>query len=71
MPTLALVRQSLAGGLRPFLAALATPEAQRAFGLTLGITAVATVVGVMLAFLWEYLFPSRPKKPKAARSAAT
>jgi len=33
--------------------------------------AVAMVLGVMLAFLWEYLFPSRPKKPKAARSAAT
>lgn len=44
VPTVALVRQALAGGLRPFVAALASPEVRRAFGLTLGITAVATVV---------------------------
>src|SRR5688572_20880337 len=44
VPTLALVRQALAGGLRPFVAALASADAQRAFGLTLGITAVATLV---------------------------
>ena len=36
-------RQVLAGGWRPFVAALATPEVRRAFGLTLGITALATV----------------------------
>src|SRR5438270_12265222 len=44
VPTLALARRALAGGLGPFVAALASPEARGAFALTLRITAVATVV---------------------------
>ncbi len=55
VPSVALLRQVLAGGLRPFLETLATPEVRRAFGLTLGITALATVVntifGVALALV--------------------
>jgi sulfate transport system permease protein len=47
VPTIALVRQALAGGLRPFLDALASPDCQRAFGLTLGITALATVINTV------------------------
>jgi sulfate transport system permease protein len=52
VPALALVRGALAGGLAPFVAALAAPEARRAFGLTLAITAMATVVNTIfgLAF---------------------
>src|SRR5262249_30985712 len=52
LPALALVRAALAGGLKTFLEALASPDAHRAFGLTLGITAVATVVNTVfgLAF---------------------
>src|SRR5690348_16151280 len=52
VPTVALVRQALAGGLRPFLDALASPDVRRAFGLTLGITAIATVINTVfgLAF---------------------
>src|SRR5438477_533028 len=38
VPTIALVRQALAGGLRPFFEALASTDVRRAFGLTLGIT---------------------------------
>ena len=35
------------GGLRPFFETLTTPEVRRAFGLTLGITALATVVNTV------------------------
>ena len=55
VPAVALARQVLAGGWRPFAQALAAPEVQRAFGLTLGITALATLVntifGVALALV--------------------
>src|SRR5215212_4190256 len=47
VPTLALAREALDGGLRPFLAALASADARRAFELTLGITLVATVVNTL------------------------
>ena len=52
VPALALVRGAMAGGFAPFVSALATPEAQRAFGLTLAITALATLVNTVfgLAF---------------------
>ena len=36
VPTVALVRRSSLGGLRPFFETLATPEVRRAFGLSLG-----------------------------------
>ena len=55
VPTAALLRQVLAGGLRPFFATLGQPEVVRAFGLTLGITAIATLVntvfGIALALV--------------------
>ncbi len=47
VPTVALVRQVLSGGFRPFFETLATREVLRAFGLTLGITALATVVNTI------------------------
>lgn len=47
VPTAALVRQVIAGGLRPFFTTLAQAEVLRAFGLTLGITAVATVINTV------------------------
>jgi sulfate transport system permease protein len=47
VPAVALARQVLAGGWRPFSEALTTPEVRRAFGLTLGITALATVVNTL------------------------
>src|SRR5579871_2773605 len=52
VPTVALVRGALAGGLGPFWNALASPDAQRAFRLTLGITLAATAVNTVfgLAF---------------------
>jgi sulfate/thiosulfate transport system permease protein len=64
VPTVALVRQALAGGLRPFLAALASPDARRAFALTLEITALATAVNTVfgLAFavvLVRHRFPGK------------
>ena len=47
VPTLALVRAALSGGPRPFLAALGSADARRAFELTLGITLVATVLNTL------------------------
>jgi sulfate transport system permease protein len=46
-PTLALTRAAFAGGVAPFWNAVASPEARRAFGLTLGVTAIATVVNTV------------------------
>jgi sulfate transport system permease protein len=43
-PAAALIRHALAGGSTAFVSALASPEAQRAFALTIGITILATVV---------------------------
>jgi sulfate transport system permease protein len=47
VPAGALARQVLAGGWRPFATALAAAEVRRAFGLTLGITAVATAINTI------------------------
>jgi sulfate transport system permease protein len=46
-PAGALARQALAGGWRPFAEALAAAEVRRAFGLTLGITALATIINTV------------------------
>lgn len=43
-PTVALVRGAFASGLGPFWQALASPDAQRAFRLTAGITLAATAL---------------------------
>src|SRR4051812_40806136 len=55
VPALALIRGALAGGVRPFLEALAAPEARQAFGLTMAITllaaAVNTAFGLALAMV--------------------
>jgi sulfate transport system permease protein len=55
VPALALVRGALAGGMGPFVTALAAPEARHAFGLTVAITLLATLVntvfGLMLAIV--------------------
>ena len=52
VPTLALVRAALAGGIGTFVAAITATDAQRAFGLTLAITLGATAVNTLfgLAF---------------------
>src|SRR4051794_21848918 len=52
VPTLALVREAFAGGFRPFVEAVRSAEVQRAFALTLGITAAATAINTVfgLAF---------------------
>src|SRR5690242_3077487 len=47
VPTAALVRGALAGGLRPFLRALASPEARQAFALTAAITLLATAANTV------------------------
>jgi sulfate transport system permease protein len=55
VPSVALLRQVLAGGLRPFFETLVAPQVLPAFGLTLGITALVTIVnavfGVALALV--------------------
>jgi len=52
VPTLALVRGAFSGGLAPFWQALSSPDALRAFRLTIGITLVATALNTVfgLAF---------------------
>jgi len=52
VPALALVRVALAGGVGSFVEALAAPDARRAFGLTMAITLLATLVNTVfgLAF---------------------
>ena len=47
VPAVALLARALRGGLGSFLAALVTPEAIRAFALTLRITALATVINTV------------------------
>jgi len=52
VPTIALTRQGLAGGLRPFMDSLTATDVRMSFVLTLVITALATVVNTVfgLAF---------------------
>src|SRR3954452_12922243 len=47
VPSIALVRRALSGGFAPFWDALTSADARRAFGLTLGITAIATVINTL------------------------
>lgn len=47
VPSLALARKALEGGFGPFREALMSADARRAFGLTIGITAVSTVVNTL------------------------
>ena len=47
-PLLALARHVLAGGLKPFIDALSEPTVQRAFVMTVLITALATVVNTIV-----------------------
>ncbi len=47
VPSIALVKRALDGGWGPFVSALMSEDAQRAFGLTLGITAIATVINMV------------------------
>jgi sulfate transport system permease protein len=55
VPTAALLRQVAAGGLRPLLNALSSAEVRHAFGLTVGITVLVTVInaifGIALALV--------------------
>jgi len=46
-PAVALTRAAIAGGLAPFWDAISSPDAQRAFGLTLWVTFVATIVNTL------------------------
>ncbi len=46
-PTLALARAAFSGGLAPFWNAVASPEARRAFGLTLWVTLFATLINTV------------------------
>jgi sulfate transport system permease protein len=52
IPTLALAKKALEGGFQPFWDALMSSDARRSFGLTIGITILATVVNTLfgLAF---------------------
>jgi sulfate transport system permease protein len=47
VPSAAILRQVFAGGLQPFFDTLATPQVRRAFGISLGITLLATVVNTV------------------------
>ena len=52
VPTLALARQALAGGWRPFVTALSSADAVRSFGLTLTITAIATAINTAFGLMF-------------------
>lgn len=52
VPTLSLIRGAFSGGLAPFWRAITAPDALRAFQLTLGITAVATVVNTIFGVIF-------------------
>lgn len=47
VPTIALARQALRGGLGAFIDVLESTDVRRAFGLTLGITAAATLINTL------------------------
>jgi sulfate transport system permease protein len=47
VPAVELARRALAEGLGPLAAALTTPECVRAFGMTLGITVLATAINTV------------------------
>jgi sulfate transport system permease protein len=47
VPSLALAKKAFDGGFRPFWDSLTSSDAQRAFGLTIAITVVATVVNTL------------------------
>jgi sulfate transport system permease protein len=47
VPSLALLRRVVAGGLQPFFETLMRPEVLRAFGMSLGITVLATLVNTV------------------------
>ncbi|HEX8202434.1 MAG TPA: sulfate ABC transporter permease subunit [Isosphaeraceae bacterium] len=65
VPTLALAREALGGGLRPFLEALTSPDARRAFGLTLGISLTATVVNTLLGLALALVLARQDFRGKA------
>lgn len=52
IPTISLARKALSGGLLPFLEALTSEDSRRAFGLTILITAIATVVNTVFGLLF-------------------
>ncbi len=47
IPTLALAKKAFDGGFQPFWDALLSPDARRSFGLTFGITALATIINTL------------------------
>ncbi len=47
VPTCALLRAAFSGGTAPFFAAVASADARRAFGLTLGLAGVSTVINTV------------------------
>src|SRR5258708_3728913 len=65
VPTLALLRGAFARGLTPFWQAIASPDAQRAFGLTLGITVVATLVNTVFGLAFSVVLVRHKFRGKA------
>jgi sulfate transport system permease protein len=47
VPSLALLKKAFDGGFSPFWSALASSDARRAFGLTIAITALATLINTL------------------------
>lgn len=47
VPTIALIKKALEGGVGPFVSALMSDDARRAFGLTMGITLIATIINMI------------------------
>ncbi len=54
-PAIALARTAISGGLNSFWHAVSSPEAQRAFGLTLWVTFVATIANTLFGLGFSFV----------------
>ena len=64
-PTLALIRGAFGGGLAPFWEALTSPDAQRAFRLTLLLTLAATVMNTVFGMAFAVVLVRQRFRGKA------
>lgn len=65
VPTCALLRAAFASGLQPFLDAIGSADARRAFGLTLALAAAATVVNTIFGVAFSIVLVRQKFRGKA------
>jgi sulfate transport system permease protein len=69
VPLVALVRQAFAGGFRALIEPLGSPDFLRAFGMTLGITALATVVNTVFGVAFALVLVRQQFRGRALADA--